>query len=104
MFNIGRVPHEPCDTLSPVSSPSDPDTKKLFIMVHDWFYAVDVYDDNHKLIKVGDMEKRFKAVAEDVSTRLGKGEKAVPIGLLSADRRDLWAKVISRFNSTLNRQ
>ena len=102
MFNLGRIPRDHCDTLSSIPPPSHPDTTKLLIMLHDWFYAVDVYDENRKLLTVGEMENQFRAVVQDASVRLEKGEKAVPVGLLTADKRDLWAKVIARFRHHLS--
>jgi len=64
-------------------------------MVHDWCYTVDVYDENLKLLDVGEIEKSIRAVVADVRARLCRGERAVPVGVLSADDRDSWAKVIT---------
>jgi Choline/Carnitine o-acyltransferase len=98
MFNIGRIPQENCDTISPVPPPSHPDSKKILLMLHDWLYSVDVYDDAHQnLLKVGEIEKRFRAVVADATSRIARGERAIPVGLLSADRRDIWAKVSITF-------
>ena len=67
-------------------------------MVHDWCYSVIVYDPPAgdlppKLSSPGEIETRIRAVVLDVETRLQDGEKAVPIGVLSADDRDRWSKV-----------
>lgn len=40
-----------------------------------------------------EIEKQIRSVILDVEERLEKGEKAVPIGVLSADERDRWAEV-----------
>ena len=93
MFNVGRIPHEHCDTLSDVPPASHPNRRKLFLMVHDWCYTVDVYDEGFKLLDVSSIEKRIKAVVSDVGSRLSQGERAVPVGILTSDRRDLWATV-----------
>jgi len=92
MFNVGRIPQLHCDTLSSVPPPTDPDARTLFIMLHDWCYAVDVYDEHQTCLGVMEIEKRIRAVVEDVEMRLGRGEKAVPVGVLSSDDRDIWAK------------
>jgi hypothetical protein len=44
------------------------------------------------LLKPYEIESRINAVVLDVEQRLSKGEKAFPIGALSADDRDRWAK------------
>lgn len=48
------------------------------------------------LLNPHEIEARIKAVVLDVEQRLSKGETAFPIGALSADERDRWAKA-SRF-------
>lgn len=45
------------------------------------------------LLPPAEIEARFRAVMLDVESRLANGERAVPIGVLSADDRDTWAKV-----------
>lgn len=97
MFNIGRVPKPYCDALS--SPPAlSPQTVKLLLMIHNWCYTVDVYhppDSSSSitvLLKPHEIESRIKAVVLDVEQRLAKGETAFPIGALSADDRDRWAK------------
>jgi Choline/Carnitine o-acyltransferase len=97
MFNIGRIPHEHCDSLSEVPPPSHPTCRSLLVMIHDWCYTVDVYSEDVKLLDVADIERYIRSVVEDANTRLEKGERAVPVGVLSADHRDLWAKVILKF-------
>jgi hypothetical protein len=62
-------------------------------MLHDWCYAVDVYDEHQTLVNVIEIETRLRAVVKDVEARLERGERAIPIGVLSADDRDVWAKV-----------
>jgi hypothetical protein len=46
------------------------------------------------LLKPHEIESRINAVVLDVEQRLSEGQKAFPIGALSADDRDCWAKVI----------
>jgi len=70
-------------------------------MVHNWCYLVTVYHPPHhgskssKLFTPGEIETRLRAVILDVENRLANGEKALPIGALSADERDRWAEVRS---------
>jgi Choline/Carnitine o-acyltransferase len=67
-------------------------------MLHDWAYAVPVYhppagNQPPVLISPREIEAKLRSVVLDVEERLAKGEKAVPIGVLSADDRDKWAAV-----------
>jgi len=68
-------------------------------MLHNWCYSVVVYEPPVngskalRLSSLGDIEARLRAVVLDVEERLAKGEKALPIGVLSADDRDKWAQV-----------
>jgi hypothetical protein len=98
MFNIARIPEPLCDTLSGYSDTSTRASRSILVMVHDWCYSVVVYDppvgdSPPKLSLPGEIEARIRAVVLDVETRLQNGEKAVPIGVLSADDRDRWSKV-----------
>jgi carnitine O-acetyltransferase len=45
------------------------------------------------LLHPGEIEARFRAIVLDVESRLANGEKAFPVGVLSADERDRWAEV-----------
>lgn len=97
MFNIGRVPKPYCDELSS-PPPHSPPALKLLLMIHNWCYTVDVYHPPNSsssmplLLKPHEIESRIKAIVLDVEQRLCKGETAFPIGVLSADDRDRWAK------------
>ncbi|TFK33238.1 acyltransferase ChoActase/COT/CPT [Crucibulum laeve] len=118
MFNIARIPKEYCDVLSTPSA-SSPYSHCVLVMVHNWCYAVPVYhslptpqeaptpasatsDEDPEcpthslnlgeLMSPPEIEKRLRAVVLDVEARLANGEKAVPVGLLSADDRDRWAE------------
>lgn len=67
-------------------------------MVHNYLYTITVYmapsiSSTPQLIHVRDIERQIRAVVLDVEKRLSNNEKAVPVGVLSADDRDLWAKV-----------
>ena len=59
-------------------------------MVNDWTYAAEVYDDNRKLLSADDIEQCLGSVVHDATRRNLAGEKAIPVGILSADHRDRW--------------
>lgn len=65
----------------------------MLVMVNDWTYAVEVYDESQTLLSVDTIEHRLRSVVHDVVARMEAGEKPVPVGILSADHRDLWTEV-----------
>jgi len=66
-------------------------------MVNDWTYAVEAYDENRSLLSADIIEQHLRSVVQDATRRLQSDEKAIPVGILSADQRDRWTKV--RFHS-----
>ncbi|KAJ7158644.1 acyltransferase ChoActase/COT/CPT [Mycena filopes] len=95
MFNVARIPKPMCDILSKSPSASNPDAQKIYIMVHNWCYAIPVYHSSTsppKLVDVQEMENRIRSAVLDAQQRLATGERAVPIGALTADERDKWAQ------------
>ncbi|KAF9525641.1 acyltransferase ChoActase/COT/CPT [Crepidotus variabilis] len=100
MFNICRIPEPLCDTITKPPRRSSRETRSILLMIHDWCYSVVVYappspndaSSSPTLLPPGEIEARFRAVVLDVESRLAKGEKALPVGVLSADDRDNWAK------------
>jgi len=101
IFNIARIPEPLCDTLSEPPSLSSRAARSVFVMIHDWCYSVVVYHppSSHypnkpgQLLSPGEIEARLRAVVIDVESRLSNGEKALPVGVLSSDERDRWARV-----------
>ncbi|KAG2018014.1 carnitine acetyl transferase [Coprinopsis cinerea AmutBmut pab1-1] len=96
LFNIARIPEFYCDMLSNPPETPTREARSLLVMVHDWCYAVPVYhppvgDEYPVLMTPREIEAKLRSVVLDVEERLAKGEKAVPIGVLSADDRDKWA-------------
>ena len=63
------------------------------MLIHDFFYVVEVYDDSRKPNSPGVIERRLWSCVRDVERRLASGERAKPIGILSTDHRDRWAEV-----------
>jgi hypothetical protein len=97
MFNMARIPKPICDILSKPPAPSQPDAQKIYIMIHGWCYAISVYHPGIQptLLDVQEIETRIRSAVMDAQQRLAGGEKAVPIGALTADERDRWTKVRS---------
>ncbi|KAF8501679.1 carnitine acetyltransferase [Russula emetica] len=92
VFNTCRIPQPHCDSLSPQPLPNVPNARKILVMVNDWIYAVEVYDENRKLHSVDDIEQRLRSVVQDATRRKQVGEKVVPVGILSSDHRDRWTE------------
>jgi carnitine O-acetyltransferase len=63
-------------------------------MAHDWFYQVDVYDEHRNLLPPATIESSLHEVVLDVNKRLQEQQRPVPIGVLTADDRDVWTKVL----------
>lgn len=93
MFNTARIPNPQCDTLStPPTKPHSLPARSLLVMFHNFCYTIPIYSPNGAVALPGDIYRRLRGIVTDVSARLKAGEKAFPIGVLSADDRDIWAK------------
>ncbi|KAH9945185.1 acyltransferase ChoActase/COT/CPT [Epithele typhae] len=92
VFNKCRVPREHCDVFSSAASLSEPHARQLLVMSLDMFYAVEVLDSTGQVVPPGIIEQRILAVVRDAKTRQGSGERPVPVGVLTTDDRDRWAK------------
>ena len=73
----------------------------MTLMYKDWCYAVGVYDEAGELLKPQAIEEKIWSVIVDVNDKESRGEKAIPIGVFTADDRDLWTKVCQTALSTL---
>jgi len=93
MWNIARVPRPNCDILTTKPQLSSPDARSIVVLIHDFFYVVEVYDESRKPHSPGLIEWRLWSCVRDVERRLALGERAKPIGILGTDDRDLWAEV-----------
>lgn len=93
MFNVCRIPMTGKDQLLN-KRPESPYYKTIVVMIHEWMYSVDVYDDNtQKNVGFQEIERRIRDIVLDAQGRLSAGEKAIAVGLLSGDDRDVWATV-----------
>ncbi|KXN88606.1 Carnitine O-acetyltransferase, mitochondrial [Leucoagaricus sp. SymC.cos] len=93
MFNIARIPQLHCDTLStPPPQPHSLTARSLLVMFHNFCYTIPIYSPTGLLASPKDIYRRLRNVVADVDRRIKAGEIAFPIGLLSADDRDTWAK------------
>ncbi|KAJ7593323.1 acyltransferase ChoActase/COT/CPT [Mycena floridula] len=91
MFNIARIPRPSCDILSQ-SPVSNPNANQVIVMVHGFCYKITALSSNDSLLGFHDLERRILGVVRDVEARISSGEKAFPVGVLSADSRNTWAK------------
>lgn len=95
MWNIARVPRPSCDILTEKPQLSSLDARSVVVLIHDFFYAIEVYDESDKPHDPAIIERRLWSCVRDVERRLTLGERAKPIGILTTDNRDLWAEVRS---------
>jgi hypothetical protein len=93
MWNVARVPRPNCDVLTTQPQPSSPDARSIVVLIHDFFYAVEVYSESRKPHTPAAIERQLWSCVRDVQRKLSSGERAKPIGILTTDDRDRWAKV-----------
>ena len=93
MFNISRIPRLGCDILTTKPPPTDHDARKVLVMLHDWFYAVEVFDKDMRMLEPAEIERRLLSVVADADHRLAQGEVATAVSVLTTDGRDRWAEV-----------
>ncbi|GBE88380.1 hypothetical protein SCP_1301950 [Sparassis crispa] len=92
IWNRCRLPQPQCDTFTSLPKTSIPEARTLLVALHDWFYVLEVLDESFQPIRPGEIESKLRAIVADVEDRLARGERAVPVGVLSADDRDIWAE------------
>lgn len=63
------------------------------MLIRDFFYAIEVYDESRKPHDPATIERRLWSCVRDAERRLASGERAKPIGILTTDGRDRWAEV-----------
>ncbi|KAF5359195.1 hypothetical protein D9756_003110 [Leucocoprinus leucothites] len=93
MFNTARIPQQHSDILSTLpSKPHSLPARSLLVMFHNFCYTIPVYSPAGELASSREIYHRLRQVVTDVDARRNAGEEAFPIGVLSADDRDIWAK------------
>lgn len=68
--------------------PTDSNSRKLLVMASDWMYAVDVVALDGSPLPPDVIENSLRAIVNDVRVRIAKGERAVPVSVLTTDDRD----------------
>ncbi|KAI0719277.1 acyltransferase ChoActase/COT/CPT [Cerioporus squamosus] len=90
-YNTCRIPQRGCDRLSPFPSSTDANTRKVLVMAANWMYAIEAVGSDGNPVDPAILERRLRAIVRDVQMRSGKGERAVPVSVLTTDDRDRWA-------------
>ncbi|GAA5828338.1 hypothetical protein JCM11251_006204 [Rhodosporidiobolus azoricus] len=87
-FGVTRTPQIPTDSL--VHSPHPHPARHIIVMAFDHFYTLPVVDPSSgDPLPHDQLEKGLWAIAEDAKRR---GVSKEPVGVLSGDDRDTWAK------------
>lgn len=88
MFNMTRIPQTDCDILHK-ASPSHPAARQILVFVQDHMFLINVLHPNGKFVGVNAL---VQSLRECVQSALSAG-RAIPLGILTADNRDIWARV-----------
>lgn len=88
-----RLPGYGCDLNTEPPKASSPNARKIIVFVKDWIYSVEVIEKDGTPVPPAGIERRLAEVVKDVREREARGERAAQVNILSADERDLWAKV-----------
>lgn len=94
LFGTTRIPRQHCDVLAnPSPSLSRSPSQYILVMFREWCYRLLVTDAQGNRLGPDVIEKRLRDTIRDVWEREGRENKPVPVGRLTGDQRDLWAKV-----------
>ncbi|KAI0833477.1 acyltransferase ChoActase/COT/CPT [Trametes gibbosa] len=91
IFNKCRIPRRECDRFSSPPGSTDPDARKILVMISDRMYAVEAMTHDGSPLPAAAIEKRLRAIVADVDARRSREERVVPVSVLSTDDRDRWA-------------
>lgn len=92
-FHRCRIPLPQCDALAALPQRGAPNARKVVLMLRNWLYSIEVVQSEENPISVGDIEAKIWDAIHDTNRRQSLGEKAIPIGILTAHDRDSWQKV-----------
>lgn len=98
LFGTTRIPQPRCDTLL---GPANENSCWVHVMFREWSYRVLVYGNSGTRIGPAALEEALSAVVSDVQRREAAQEPCLPVGRLTADHRDTWARV-SRIIETID--
>lgn len=94
-FGTCRIPGLPGDSME-----YHPDSKHIAVIINDVFFKVPVYSGDGSILGENQLRDQIKNCIE-----ISEKEKAVKIGVLTADNRDNWAKAYQELvKNPLNRQ
>ncbi|TFK50011.1 carnitine acetyltransferase [Heliocybe sulcata] len=99
VFNMCRIPRSGYDVLPDPPAESSFARRQILVMLHDWFYSVEVVAENGSPIPVKEIEHRLRDIVRDAEGRIMNEEAAVPVGILTTDDRDEWAQKLQRLLS-----
>ncbi|KAI0034239.1 acyltransferase ChoActase/COT/CPT [Vararia minispora EC-137] len=99
MFYTCRIPQHNCDALSPQPTHTHPNARKIVLMIDDHIYAIEVYRPDGSLVNPSEIEHRMLEAVRDFDERARSGERVVPVGILTADERDIWASNFEHLRS-----
>jgi carnitine O-acetyltransferase len=93
LFGTTRIPRLHCDTLI---GPANEKNHWVHVMFREWSYRILVYNKSGTRISPATLENALAAVVSDVRGREAARESCLPVGRLTADHRDTWARVSQR--------
>ncbi|EIN09804.1 acyltransferase ChoActase/COT/CPT [Punctularia strigosozonata HHB-11173 SS5] len=92
IFHSYRVPRPECDAFAQAPSASSSAARASLVQIRNFCYAVEVTLPDGTPVPFGELERRLRRVVRDARQRWRRGERAVPVSVLSSDNRDTWAK------------
>ncbi|KZS94267.1 acyltransferase ChoActase/COT/CPT [Sistotremastrum niveocremeum HHB9708] len=90
MYNRCRVPREDMDVFASPSPASDPDRRKILVMVNSQCYAIQVLDSDGRPRSPRTIEQSLRKVVLDDARQHAR--RCLPVGIMSSDDRSSWAK------------
>ncbi|KIJ57311.1 hypothetical protein M422DRAFT_63059 [Sphaerobolus stellatus SS14] len=93
-FHCTRTPHVDCDTLASLPSRADPGSKRITLMLRNYMYSLQVVDKDEKSLSVSKLEELIWTAINDVKSMK---YEANPVGILTTENRDKWAKARAHF-------
>ncbi|KAF8311691.1 carnitine acetyltransferase [Clavulina sp. PMI_390] len=89
LYGATRIPLPGCDA---VVNRAGSGGKWVHIMYRERSYRVLTSSDDSQRVPVGELEQSLRQIVQDVDMQVARHEPHTPIGRLTADHRDRWAK------------